>query len=453
MSIGCKPAILGIAGLLFSAAVATVATEAQAPSRATAQAPTFTKDVAPILQRSCQNCHRPNSIAPMSLLTYEDARPWARSIKTKTESRDMPPWFIDRTIGINKFKNDISLTDEEVATISKWVDAGAPRGNPADMPPSKPFPDITAWQSPNPDLIVTMDEPKVVSAAGPDWWGNITTAEAVTTEDRWIKSVEAKPIQGYRAVHHIVASIAEPDDPNALADSGDAGGTLTEYSIGKNGDSYEEGTARLLPAGSKINFNVHLHSIGEDTATMGAVAFHFYPKGYQPKYVMRAHLLGGDTEQLLDIPANTDNIRLDTYVGLAFPTVITQFEPHMHNRGKGMCLEAIYPPSKQAAFSRNGGTKSEVLSCVDRFNFGWVRAYVYADDVAPVVPAGTILHMISWHNNSPTNKINYDPTNWIGFGNRTIDDMSHMWLGYYNISEDEYKQRVAAKQTRPTQQQ
>src|SRR5258705_13294991 len=100
MSIGCKPAILGIAGLLFSAAVATVATEAQAPSRATAQAPTFTKDVAPILQRSCQNCHRPNSIAPMSLLTYEDARPWARSIRTKTESRDMPPGLIDRTIGI-----------------------------------------------------------------------------------------------------------------------------------------------------------------------------------------------------------------------------------------------------------------------------------------------------------------------------------------------------------------
>jgi len=169
--------------------------------------------------------------------------------------------------------------------------------------------------------------------------------------------------------------------------------------------------------------------------------------------VMRAHLLGGDTEQLLDIPANTDNIRLDSYVGMAYPSVITQFEPHMHNRGKAMCLEAIYPPSKQAAFSRNGGTRSEILSCVDRFNFGWVRSYVYADDVAPVVPAGTILHMISWHNNTPSNKVNYDPTNWIGFGNRTIDDMSHMWLGYYNISEEEYQQRVAARQGTTSQQQ
>jgi len=434
-------------------AVAGTLAQAQAPARSSSQAPTFTKDVAPIFQRSCQNCHRPNSIAPMSLLTYEDARPWARSIKTKTEAREMPPWFVDRTIGINKFKNDVSLNDDEVATIVKWVDAGAPRGNPADMPPPKSFPDMTAWQDPNPDLVVTMDEARVVPATGPDWWGNIVTGQAVTTEDRWIKSVEAKPVDGFRAVHHIVASIAEPDDPNALADSGDAGGTLTEYSIGKNGDRYEEGTARLLPAGSKINFNVHLHSIGEDVPVKAAIAFHFYPRDYKPKYIMRAHLLGGDTEQMLDIPANSDNVRLDTYVGLAFPSVITQFEQHMHNRGKGMCLEAIYPPSKEAAFSRNGGTRTEILSCVDRFNFGWVRAYTYADDVAPVVPAGTILHMISWHNNSPTNKINYDPTNWIGFGNRTIDDMSHMWLGYYNISDEEYKARTAQKQPRNTQQQ
>jgi hypothetical protein len=436
------PAALVVTGALGAA---------QAPSRSAA-APTFTKDVVPILQRSCQNCHRPNSIAPMSFLTYEDVRPWARSMKSKVQTREMPPWFIDKTIGITKFKNDISLSDDEIATIVKWVDDGSPRGNLADMPPPVQFPDLTAWHKPNPDLIVTMDEPKVVPAVGPDWWGNIATANAVTTEDRWIKSIEVKPVQGFKAVHHIVTSIVNPDDPTALSNSGDMGGTLAEYSIGKNSDTYEEGTARLLPAGSKINFNVHLHSIGEDTPILGAVAFHFYPKGYQPKYVMRAHLLGGESELMLDIPANTDNVRLDSYVGLAYPSVITQFEPHMHNRGKAMCLEAIYPPTRQSAFSRNGGTRAEILSCVDRFNFGWVRAYTYADDVAPVVPAGTILHMISWHNNTPSNKINYDPTNWIGYGNRTIDDMSHMWLGYYNISEEEYTARTAARRARPSTQ-
>ena len=437
------PAALVVSGALGAA---------QVPARSGSAAPTFTRDVAPILQRSCQNCHRPNSIAPMSFLTYEEVRPWARSMKSKVQSREMPPWFIDKTIGITKFKNDISLSDEEIATIVKWVDDGSPRGNLAEMPPPVQFPDVTAWHKPNPDLIVTMDEPKVVPAVGPDWWGNIVTSDAVTTEDRWIKSIEVKPVQGFKAVHHIVTSIVNPDDPTALSNSGDMGGTLAEYSIGKNSDTYEEGTARLLPAGSKINFNIHLHSIGEDTPILGAVAFHFYPKGYQPKYVMRAHLLGGESEQLLDIPANTDNVRLDSYVGLAFPSVITQFEPHMHNRGKAMCLEAIYPPTKQAAFSRSGGTRAEILSCVDRFNFGWVRAYTYADDAAPVVPAGTILHMISWHNNTPSNKINYDPTNWIGYGNRTIDDMSHMWLGYYNISEEEYNARTAARRGRATTQ-
>src|SRR4029434_6514210 len=120
---------------------------------------TFTKDVAPILQRNCQQCHRPGSIAPMSLLTYQDARPWARSIKTKVSSREMPPWHIDRNVGITQFKDDPSLTDKEIATIAQWVDAGAPEGNPADMPPPKKFSDLDQWYIGKPDIVVTMDKP------------------------------------------------------------------------------------------------------------------------------------------------------------------------------------------------------------------------------------------------------------------------------------------------------
>jgi hypothetical protein len=120
----------------------------------------------------------------------------------------------------------------------------------------------------------------------------------------------------------------------------------------------------------------------------------------------------------------------------------------MHNRGKAMCLEAIYPSGSGNA--RAGGAKTETLSCVDRFNFGWLRSYTYADDVQPLLPPGTILHIISWHNNSTSNKLNYDPTNWIGFGNRTIDDMAHMWVNYYNIDENEYKARVEARKAKGT---
>ena len=140
-------------------AVAGAAAAQQNASAANQTPVTFTKDVAPILQRSCQTCHRPGAVAPMALLTYEDVRPWARSIKTKVTNREMPPWHIDRNIGITKFKNDPSLTDQEIALIAKWVDAGAPRGNPADMPAPRKFEELDQWFIGKPDIVITSDKP------------------------------------------------------------------------------------------------------------------------------------------------------------------------------------------------------------------------------------------------------------------------------------------------------
>src|SRR5215471_18028181 len=137
-------------------ATLAIATSAQQPAAPAAAPVTFTKDVAPILQKSCQNCHRPGAIAPMSLVTYQDARPWARSIKTKIVAREMPPWYIDRHIGITKFKDDPSLTDAEIATIAKWVDAGAPQGNAADMPKPRVFADVDKWHIGKPDMVVSL---------------------------------------------------------------------------------------------------------------------------------------------------------------------------------------------------------------------------------------------------------------------------------------------------------
>jgi hypothetical protein len=167
------PVIIGI-GLVSSAPAA---------AQTTGGAVTFTKDVAPILQRSCQKCHRPGSIAPMSLLTYQDVRPWARAIKREVEARNMPPWHIARGVGITKFKNDPSLTDAEIATISKWVDGGAVLGNPADMPPPVQFKDNdNAWSLGEPDVVVT-SVPHTVPAEGSDWWGNYLVDTGLT-EDR-----------------------------------------------------------------------------------------------------------------------------------------------------------------------------------------------------------------------------------------------------------------------------
>src|SRR5467141_4406570 len=164
---------------------------------------TFAKDVAPILQRNCQVCHRPGSMAPMSLLTYEDVRPWARAIKQRTSLREMPPWYIDRTVGIHQFKNDRSLSDEDIATIAKWADAGAPLGNPAEMPPPRQFEDVDKWHIGAPDLIVALPKDQIVPKAGPDKWLDILVDPGLT-EDRYLKAVETKPSKGFKVIHHSV---------------------------------------------------------------------------------------------------------------------------------------------------------------------------------------------------------------------------------------------------------
>ncbi|MEE2612921.1 MAG: hypothetical protein VX975_03760, partial [Acidobacteriota bacterium] len=182
-----------VRGLIGGAAVWVVA--APLPAAGQALDPTFTKDVAPILQRSCQKCHRPNSLAPMSLITYDEVRPWARSIKNRTGLRNkmgvMPPWYIEKDIGIQRFKDDWSLSDDEIATIAAWADNGAPRGNPADMPTPPPFIDVDEWEIGQPDLIVSSEAVEVKGSA-PDWWGSLGQADSGLTEDRYVAAIEYK---------------------------------------------------------------------------------------------------------------------------------------------------------------------------------------------------------------------------------------------------------------------
>jgi hypothetical protein len=415
---------------------------AQTPPSST---PTFAKDVAPILQRSCQVCHRPDSMAPMSLLTYNDVRPWARSIKAKVANREMPPWYIDKTVGIKKFKNDASLSDEEIGLIAKWADAGAPLGNPADMPPPRVFDDFDRWHIGQPDLIVKLPQDIVVPAQGPDRWLDVLVDSGLT-EDRYLQAVETKPSKGFRVVHHSVTDMR--DSEAAAAGGAIAGQFLNEYALGKNGDVFPEGAARLFKAGTKINFNLHLHSIGEATPANVEVALKFYPKGYTPKYLESTNTVGNSGERELDIPPNTDNVRSDGYTVLTQPVRLLSFQPHMHNRGKSMCVEAIFPPTSAgntpagALNAASAVPRVETLSCVDRYQFAWHIVYLYDDDQQPLLPAGTILHTIGYHNNTSSNKFNPDPDNLITFGQRTIDDMSFAWMSWYPLTPDEFKQQV-----------
>lgn len=395
---------------------------------------TFTRDVAPILQERCQSCHRPDTFAPMSLLTWEDARPWAKSIKQKVVTREMPPWYIDKTVGVRHFKNDVSLSDKEIATIVKWVDAGAPKGDPADMPPPRKFDDSSQWRMGQPDLIVTLPKDRIVPARGADQWVDVLV-DAGLKEDRYISGIEVKPIKGFRVVHHVTTSMKHEDDAD---DGGDSvqGTFLNEYALGKNADVFPDGAGRLIKAGTKINFNLHLHSVGQETPANVALGLKLYPKGYQPKFAETTEKVGDPKD--LDIPANTDNARFDAYNTLTKPARLLSFQPHMHNRGKASCMEAIYP----------GGHKVETLSCVSRYQFAWHLVYLYAEDEQPLLPAGTILHLTSWYDNSSGNKFNPDPDNTITYGQRTIDEMGGAWISYYNLSEEEYKQQVEARKAK-----
>ncbi|MBM3777496.1 MAG: cytochrome c [Acidimicrobiia bacterium] len=385
---------------------------------------TFSKDVAPILQRSCQVCHRKGAIAPMSLVTYEETRPWARAIRQKVADRTMPPWTIDRNVGIQQFKGDRSLKDDEVDTIVRWVDAGAPMGNPADMPPPVEFPDQSKFGLISllgePDLVVPIPEPFVVEANAPNMWIDLY-ADHEMPEDRWVRAFETKPsAEGFPVVHHGSTWRVTDDEEN--------GSQFSEYALGKTGDVFPEGSAMLLRKGTRFRFNMHYAPNGTTTTDRTSIAIWFYPKGYEPaRRQMRAGV-GGVSD--LDLPPGESDIRHDGYRLLTENIRLTAFQPHLHSRGKRQCLEAIYA---------DGRVQS--LSCVN-WDFGWHITYNYAEEVQPLLPKGTMLHVITWHDNSKLNKWNPDPQNWAGYGQRTSDDMAFAWLLWYTLSDDEFNQAV-----------
>jgi mono/diheme cytochrome c family protein len=382
---------------------------------------TFTKDIAPILQRSCQNCHRPNGVAPMSLVTYEEVRPWSRAIKTRTgigpKAGVMPPWYVEKNIGIQHYKDDPSLSDEEIARIARWADGGAPRGNPADMPAPRQFEDSTVWTIGQPDLIVRLKD-IVVKGDAPDWWGEIESVPTGLTEDRYVSALEVKEVNdvdsggsgrhtvgGRYVFHHMIWRTGIPGESNPE----DFTGFWPVHEVGRNPDFFDPDSGRLLKAGTSIiSDSIHLHSNGRDTKAHLEVGFKFHPKGYEPKLKPALIALGNGVD--IDIKPMEAGQQLHAYAVLNEHTKIVTFEPHLHAPGMRMCLEAIW------------GINIQTLTC-SGYDHNWVRGYAYDDDHAPLLPKGTILHIIGYMDNSPTNKNIPDPRNWQGSGNRSVANM------------------------------
>jgi len=418
-----RSAILGMSMLAFVALV--LMTPGTASAQDTDAAPTFAKDVAPIFQQSCQVCHRPDNMAPMSLLTYQESRPWARSIKQKVMAREMPPWHIDKKVGVQEFRDDRSLSDEQIDTIVRWVDGGAPMGNPADMPEPVDFQDFGAWTI-EPDWIVT-STPHTVPAAASDWWGDYIVPSGLT-EDRYIKAIQTKA-SDLRVVHHVLTYAVT--DPEA-APVGDSNGDffLNEYAVGKNADQYPEGTGKLLEADAGVRFSFHYHSVGEEVTDATELGMVFYPKGETPDYQLYSRQLGQGGE--LDIPAG-QVVRHDGYQTMRLPGRLTGFQPHMHTLGTRQCLELIYPTGQR-----------EMINCAN-FDFNWHIVYNYEEMSQPVYPAGTTLHVISYHDNTSANRGNTDPKNWAGGGDRTIDEMAFAWVSWFDLNEEEYAAEIEAR--------
>ena len=440
MNNGCRLGFLA-AGCLAAAVLAPAAANGQP---AAAGDVTFARDIAPILQRSCQQCHRPASVAPMSLLTYEDARPWARAIKARTALRNkrgaMPPWFIEKDIGIQHFKDDISLSEEEIAKIAAWADSGAPLGNRADLPPPLDFGNEDEWSIGEPDLIFESPE-IVVPASAPDKWTSLGTIETGLTEDRYVAAVEVREfndvpkdggsntVGGRFVFHHMTFDSV---DPESLG-SRDATRWPT-HEVGRNADIFPPEAGLPMPAGSVLHLrNAHIHANGRETRSHLKFAFKLHPPGYEPDLKYVRNTVGNGVD--IDMKPMQAGQELHAYSVLEQHTKLLVFEPHQHAPGTRMCLEAIW------------GHNIQTLNCTG-YDHNWVKQYVYQDDHAPLLPKGTILHLIGWHDTTQANRNVADPRNWSGGGRRSVANMFINLGKAVALTEEQFEQEMAQRRER-----
>ncbi len=424
----CSPAAAGI--LLVSGA-----------SSAPAASPvTFTKDVAPILQKNCQSCHRPGEVAPMSFLSYKEARPWAKAIRQRVLLREMPPWFADPNHG--DFSNDNRLSPKDIDTLTAWVDGGAQEGNLKDMPPNPKF--VDGWSIGQPDLVLAMTEEHGVPPEGviPYKYFSVPTNFA---EDRYVQFAEIRA--GDRThVHHVIVSvrfpgsgplpaageIAPPERSASQQEGGatspttgaataarsipaDSDGRLIGWAPGEAPLILRPGQAKLIRKGSVLIFQVHYTTNGKpgkDRSSVGLI----FSKTPVEKRVITAAAVG----RSLVIPPGDPNYESKAAFTFQEDSHIDSLHPHMHMRGKDMKFTLVYPD----------GT-SKILLSVPRFHFSWQLTYFLREPVA--APKGSRLEVVAHHDNSPNNKFNPDPTKEVRWGPQTWDEMM---IGYFDYTRD-----------------
>jgi hypothetical protein len=380
--------------------------------------PTFSRDVAPILYKNCVECHRPTAMAPMSLLTYEDARPWARAIRQKVLARQMPPWGADPAIG--RFSNDVSLRQADIDTIAAWVDGGAPEGNRAELPTAPQF--AEGWSIGKPDYVFRMQKPFTVPADGTVPYVYITVPTNLK-EDIWVKAVELKP-SDRRVVHHIISTLVEgngttPDpDPKLTRDPArkEIGGGLGGLVPGRLYGQFDEGVARRIPAGADIVLQMHYTTIGRpvtDQTEIGVVVTS------EPPAKLRLEGGGAIPNMQFAIPPGDPNYEVVGQQTFDRDTYLNSLYPHMHVRGKDATYTIVYPDGRE-----------EVVLRVPKYDFNWQLSYKLAEP--KFMPKGSTLKVTMHYDNSAANRFNPDPTATVRWGEQTWEEMM---LGYYGTIE------------------
>ena len=389
---------------------------------------TFTKDVAPILERNCQGCHRPGEAAPFSLLTYEQARPWAKAMKEAVRLKKMPPWFADPQYGT--FSNDRSMAQKDVDTIAAWADAGAPPGDLKDLPPPVNF--VEGWSIPKPDVVFELPQAFQIPASGTIEYQKIIVPTGFT-EDKWVQFAEARPDDRAR-IHHMIAYVREPGSPWLKDEKpgvffvapkpkeGDSVDTsalpsdfLVGYAPGQPPEMLPPGQAKLIKAGSDLVLEIHYTTngtAGTDRSKFGLVFARQSPK----ERVLTLSATNGKFK----IPPGAANYKVDAEFELGTTVKLAGLHPHMHGRGKDFEYRVVYPTGE-----------TQTLLRVPRYNWHWQLWYNLAQPL--VLPRGAKIECTAHFDNSANNPDNADPTKEVVWGDQSWDEMM---VGFFNLVFD-----------------
>lgn len=369
---------------------------------------TYAKDVAPILNKNCVQCHRPGQIGPMSLVSYNDARPWAKAVKKAVGSKLMPPWFAEP--GHQTYGNDPSLSEKDATILAKWADAGAPMGDAANLPPAATFSNVDVWRMGTPDKVFTMAPFKVTDEMFDHYeW---VTIKNDMPEDKWVKAVEIIP--GFKsAVHHDLVFIgpagAAPHEIEGKLD------LFAKWGPGNNPDIYPEGRGKLLKGNSTILFQMHYHKEpgpgtgGVDQTKMGVI--------FADKPIDHPVTTAWILDPRINIPAGNPAYKAESVFTFIDSGLIYNMAPHMHLRGKDFSYIAEYPDGK-----------TEVLLHVPNYDFNWQISYYLKEPKA--VPRGTKIRAVATYDNSENNKSNPDPKRDVTWGEATTDEMMIGFMDY-----------------------